>query len=125
MAAAAAVLAAFPGMIAGAYVAAADPANAALVALARQFLLIAALFQIVDGHAGGRRGALRGYEDTAMPMVYAAIGATGDRLFGGWILAFALGLGPVGLWWAFVLGLGAVAALLDAAAPAPQRFRLT
>src|SRR4051794_25681063 len=37
-----------PAAIVGAFVAAGDPANSALVALALQFLAIAAVFQIVD-----------------------------------------------------------------------------
>ena len=58
-------------------------------------------------------GALRGYEDTKVPMLFAGLGYWGIGFAGGWALAFPLGLGPAGLWWGFVLGLAAVAALLS------------
>ena len=47
-----------------------------------------------------------------MPMVFAGIGYWGIGFVGGWVLAFPLGLGPVGLWWGFALGLGTVAVML-------------
>jgi MATE family multidrug resistance protein len=114
MAAAAVALATLSGVIVGAYVVAGDPANRTLVTLALRFLLIAALFQIVDGMQAVAAGALRGYQDTAVPMLYAAIGYWGIGFAGGWALAFPLKFGPIGLWWGFVLGLGAVAGLLTA-----------
>ena len=92
------------------------PPTATLVALALHFLLIAALFQIVDGMQAVAAGALRGYQDTAVPMLYAAIGYWGVGFAGGWALAFPLKFGPIGLWWGFVLGLGAVARAADRAA---------
>jgi len=112
MAASAVALATLSEAIVGAYVVAGNPANRALVAMALQFLLIAAVFQIVDGVQVVAVGALRGYRDTAAPMLYAAIGYWGIGFAGGWALAFPLKLGPIGLWWGFVLGLGTVAALL-------------
>ncbi|HYM72237.1 MAG TPA: MATE family efflux transporter [Stellaceae bacterium] len=112
MAASAVVLATLPGTIVGAYVATGDPANRVLVALALQFLVIAAIFQIVDGIQVVAAGALRGYQDTAVPMLLAALGYWGIGFAGGWLFAFPLKLGPVGLWWGFVLGLGTVALLL-------------
>lgn len=114
MAAAAVALATLGEVIVGAYVEAGDPANRTLVALALRFLLIAALFQIVDGMQAVAAGALRGYRDTTVPMLYAAIGYWGIGFAGGWALAFPLKFGPIGLWWGFVLGLGTVAGLLTA-----------
>lgn len=101
-----------PRAIIGAYVAVGDPANQVLVALAGRFLLIAAIFQIADGVQVVAVGGLRGYEDTAVPMLLAAIGYWGIGFAGGWALAFHAGLGPTGLWWGFVLGLATVAVLL-------------
>lgn len=112
MAASAVALWALPTPIVGAYVALADPGNRALIGLALEFLIIAAVFQIVDGMQTVAAGALRGYHDTTVPMLFAAIGYWGIGFVGGWVLAFPLGAGPVGLWWGFVLGLAAVAALL-------------
>jgi len=101
-----------PGAIIGAYVAVGDPANRMMVALAGRFLMIAAIFQIADGVQAVAVGGLRGYEDTAVPMLLAAVGYWGIGFAGGWALAFRAGLGPIGLWWGFVLGLATVAALL-------------
>jgi MATE family multidrug resistance protein len=112
MAAAAIVLWNEPAWITGLYVRTDDPANAGLVAFALKFIVIASLFQIVDGMQVVAAGALRGYEDTRIPMLYAGLGYWGIGFVGGWALAFPLGMGPVGLWWGFVLGLAAVATLL-------------
>jgi len=40
-------------------------------------------------------GALRGYRDTAVPMLMAAFGYWGAGFAGGWVLAFPLGYGAV------------------------------
>jgi MATE family multidrug resistance protein len=57
-------------------------------------------------------GALRGYEDTIVPMFCAGLGYWGIGFGVGWALTFPFGLGPIGMWWGFVLGLAVVAALL-------------
>ena len=114
MAAAAIVFWTMPALIVGAFVATGDPANRAVVALAIEFLAIAAVFQIVDGMQSVASGALRGYHDTKVPMLIAALGYWGIGFAGGWALAFPLGIGPAGLWWGFVIGLATVATLLVA-----------
>ena len=101
-----------PHAIVAAYVAADDPANRGLVTLALYFLVFAGLFQVVDGIQVAAAGALRGYEDTVVPMFYAAVGYWGIGFIGGWALTFPLHFGPIGMWWGFVLGLTVVAALL-------------
>jgi MATE family multidrug resistance protein len=101
-----------PRLIVGVYVGADDPANRELVAIALQLLAAAALFQIADGVQAIAAGALRGYRDTAVPMLYAGFGYWGVGFAGGWVLAFPLGYGPVGLWWGVALGLAVVATLL-------------
>jgi len=83
-----------------------------VVTFALKFIAVAALFQIVDGIQVVAAGSLRGYEDTKIPMLYAGLGYWGVGFVGGWALAFPLGMGPLGLWWGFVLGLAAVATLL-------------
>ena len=55
---------------------------------------------------------MRGYQDTLVPMLLAAAGYWGAGFLGGWVFAFPLGYGPVGMWWGFALGLAVVAALL-------------
>ncbi len=112
MSAAAVVLWTFPLAIVAAYVDTADPENRALIAIARHLLAIAAVFQVFDGMQAVAAGALRGYRDTVVPMLLAATGYWGAGFLGGWIFAFPLGHGAVGLWWGLALGLGLVAALL-------------
>jgi len=101
-----------PRTIASAYVDVADPANASLLAIAVQFFVIAALFQIFDGVQVIAVGALRGYRDTAVPMVIAAIGYWAIGFAGSCLFAFPLGLGAVGLWSGLALGLAVVATAL-------------
>lgn len=114
MAASAIVIWTAPHAIVGVYVSAGDPANRTLVALALRFLVFAGWFQVVDGMQVVAAGALRGYEDTVVPMFFAALGYWVIGFAGGWALTFPLGLGPIGMWWGFVLGLATVAALLTA-----------
>jgi MATE family multidrug resistance protein len=101
-----------PRAIIAIYVDTADAANRDIVAIARQLIAIAAIFQVFDGMQTIAAGALRGYRDATMPMALAAIGYWGIGFAGGWLLAFPLGFGPVGLWWGLALGLAAVALLL-------------
>lgn len=101
-----------PRMIIGVYVDLDDPANSGLIAIALPLLAIAALFQIFDGVQTIAAGALRGYRDTAVPMLHAALGYWIIGFAGGWALAFPLGYGPVGLWCGLALGLAVVASLL-------------
>src|SRR5258708_7486352 len=80
-----------------------DPANRGVVAIALQLIVVAALFQVFDGMQVIAAGALRGYADTAVPMKLAALGYWGIGGVGGCLLAFTLGLGPVGVWWGLAL----------------------
>ena len=89
-----------------------DPANRELVTIALPLLAIAGLFQIADGVQAIAAGALRGYRDTTVPMVLAALGYWGIGFAGGWALAFPLGQGAVGLWWGLAFGLLVVSSLL-------------
>ena len=103
-----------PGLPVSAYVDPALPANRRVAALAQQFLMIAALFQLADGAQAVAAGALRGLQDTRVPMLMAA--------FGYWVigfgsmtaLGFATSLGGVGVWWGLAAGLLVVSALLIA-----------
>ncbi|HCH96026.1 MAG TPA: MATE family efflux transporter, partial [Erythrobacter sp.] len=49
-----------------------DPKNAVLVGFALQYIVIAAAFQLVDGMQAVAAGALRGLQDTRIPMWIAA-----------------------------------------------------
>lgn len=108
----AALLLAAPQTLIGLYLDLGDPANQGLVAVALQLFLIAALFQVFDGAQVIAVGALRGYGDTAVPMLIAALGYWAIGFAGGCILAFPLGFGAVGLWSGLAMGLAVVATLL-------------
>ena len=112
MSAAAVVLWTVPEAIIAVYVDIADPANRETVEIARRLIAIAAIFQVFDGMQVIAAGALRGYRDTFVPMILAAFGYWGAGFLGGWLLAFPLGYGAIGLWWGLALGLAVVAILL-------------
>jgi len=109
MAVMAIVLLVAPGSIVALYLDRADPANAPAIAIALRLLFIAALFQVFDGAQTIAAGALRGLKDTRVPLLVGAIGYWAIGFLGGWVLAFPLGLGAIGLWWGLALGLAAVA----------------
>jgi multidrug resistance protein, MATE family len=112
MAACALLLLAFPQAIIAAYLDISDPVNRKTVEIARQLIAIAALFQVFDGIQVIAAGALRGYKDTTIPLLLATCGYWCVGFAGGWLFAFRLGFGPVGLWWGLALGLAVVAFLL-------------
>ena len=101
-----------PRMLISAYVDIRAPGNAVMIGLALQYLVVAAAFQLFDGFQTVAAGALRGLQDTRMPMVIA--------LGGYWLAGFttALGLGlatplqGLGVWLGLMTGLVVVAALL-------------
>jgi MATE family multidrug resistance protein len=112
MAVMALVLIAVPRAIASIYVDIDAPANRGLIEIALYLLAIAAVFQIFDGMQAIAAGALRGYRDTAVPLLLAVIGYWGIGFAGGWLLAFPAGYGPIGLWSGLAVGLAAVALML-------------
>lgn len=102
-----------PRSIVGLYLDLSDPANGDVVSLAVSLLAVAAVFQVVDGIQVSAMGALRGLKDTRMPMVISVISYWGIGLTSGYVLAFHLGFGEVGLWAGLVLGLASAAVLLS------------
>jgi MATE family multidrug resistance protein len=111
MSATAVVMWTVPEAITAVYVNIADPANRETVEIARHLIVIAAVFQVFDGMQVIAAGALRGYRDTFVPMLLAAFGYWGAGFLGGWLFAFPLGYGAIGLW-GLALGLAVVAILL-------------
>jgi len=103
-----------PRPLVGAFLDLADPANAAVVALAATFLGYAGLFQVVDGAQVVGSGMLRGLHDTRVPMLFAGIGYWGIGLPLGAALAFGAGLAGVGIWLGLAAGLAVVAVLMTA-----------
>ena len=88
------------------------PANAPVIALGVSFLLVAALFQVVDGAQVVGAGMLRGLHDTRVPMVFALFGYWAIGLGVGVALAFAMDWRGIGIWTGLAVGLGVVAALM-------------
>ena len=85
------------------------PENAPVVELAVAFLVIAALFQLVDGGQVIGVHALRGLSDTTVPMWLAIGGYWAIGFVASVVLAFPLGLGGRGVWMGLALGLAFVA----------------
>lgn len=102
----------FPRPLIGIFIDTANPSNAAVVALAVQFMGIAALFQIVDGAQSVGAGVLRGLQDTRWPMIFAAFGYWVVGIGVGIALAFPFGLKGLGVWIGLASGLAVVAVLM-------------
>lgn len=87
--------------------------NQTVIATAAQFLLYAAVFQVVDGMQVGAMGVLRGYRDTKIPMFITVFCYWGI----GMGLSLSLGvfgpMGPAGLWGGLVGGLAVAAVVLN------------
>jgi MATE family multidrug resistance protein len=81
-------------------------------ALAVSYLLLAALFQIVDGAQAVGNGVLRGLKDTAVPMICAAIGYWLCGLPAALWFGFHGDLRGQGIWLGLVAGLAAAAVML-------------
>jgi MATE family multidrug resistance protein len=101
-----------PQLFASAFLDHARPDSAAVLALAATFLFYAAFFQIADGVQAVAAGALRGVNDTAVPMMLAAVSYWAVGLACSLSLAFVVGMEGSGLWLGFVCALTCAAALL-------------
>lgn len=86
--------------------------DAVVGALAASLLLYAALFQFPDGVQVLSAGALRGLDDTRVPMWLAALAYWGIGMPVGAGLGLALGWGPKGMWLGLTAGLSVAAFLL-------------
>ena len=101
-----------PRFLVGLFMDVHNPANAHVVTLAIAFLTVAALFQIVDGAQAVGAGMLRGIHDTAVPMIFAALGYWGVGLGTAVLFGFHLGWGGVGVWIGLATGLASVSVLM-------------
>jgi multidrug resistance protein, MATE family len=95
----------------------ADSASVA-VQLTADLLLVGATFFITDGVQGIVAGALRGINDTRMPLLFAAISYWGIGFTLACGLGFHTGLGAIGVWIGLSCGTAVYALLLS------LRFRL-
>ena len=76
--------------------------------VAVNLLVFAAIFQIPDGIQMGSLGALRGYKDTFIPMIYIIISYWIFAIPFGYFLTnfgFTVALGAKGMWMGMILGL--------------------
>ncbi len=101
-----------------------NPQSAEVARLAVGLLGVAALFQLFDATQVVGIGMLRGLSDARVPMLIAT--------FGYWVCGFGLayllglvaGLGPRGVWFGFVAGLGTVGLLTAARFALRERLGL-
>jgi len=105
-------------------------ADPEVIALSAQLLLLAAVFQVFDGIQIVSSGALRGLEDTRVPMLLCILSYWFVVFPVSYIAAFVIGWGAWGVWLGFVVGLGFAAVVLFArvlkkfaqASPNPSRI---
>jgi multidrug resistance protein, MATE family len=112
MALPAAVMILMPRQVLWLYLGAAAWTASPMVRFAVQYLIVAAAFQLFDGAQAVLAGALRGLQDTRMPMVLALIGywiaGFGTAVW----LGFGTSLSGLGIWLGLAAGLVVVSLLL-------------
>ncbi|WP_286193652.1 MATE family efflux transporter [Tropicibacter sp. R16_0] len=91
-----------------------EPDLVAILAIGTGLLGMAALFQLVDGVQAIALGVLRGVQDTAVPMVMAALSYWAVGIPASYVFGFMFGLEGIGVWLGLVLGLACAAVLLMA-----------
>jgi MATE family multidrug resistance protein len=79
--------------------------DSGVLAIGVSLLAVAAVFQLFDGLQGVTTGVLRGLGDTRSPMLWNLAGHWFIGLPLGYVLAFVLGFGVIGLWWGLSTGL--------------------
>jgi MATE family multidrug resistance protein len=88
------------------------PGAADTIALAAALLTLGATFFVADGVQTVAAGALRGLNDTRVPLLFAAASFWAVGFVLCYALAFPLGLGARGIWIGFTVGLVVYALLL-------------
>jgi MATE family multidrug resistance protein len=112
MAGVAVILWLFPDLLSGLFLEPDNPNSDEVARLAASFLAVAAVFQIFDGTQVVVIGALRGLRDTAVPFGIGLVGYWAVGLGSGYMFAFVMGHGGIGLWWGLALGLATSALLM-------------
>lgn len=87
--------------------------SVAVLAIAGPFVVIAGVFQLVDGLQAIAAGLLRGLKDTRIPMILALISYWPIGFLAAWFFAFPAGFGGIGVWFGFLCGLSAASILLN------------
>lgn len=99
-------------LLAGEAIARALSDDPAVVALAVTLFLAVAAMQVADGVQSTTLGALRGMLDARWPTMVSLIAYWPVALPAGYAMGFGLGLGAVGVWTGFALGLATAAVVL-------------
>lgn len=88
--------------------------NPEVIALTKQFIHFAIIYQLADAFGAPIQGALRGYKDVNMTLITALVSYWAIGLPTGWILANYTSLEPFGYWVGIIVGLsfGAFALLM-------------
>lgn len=90
-----------------------EPARLEILTIGTGLLVMAALFQLVDGAQVVALGLLRGVQDTQVPMIMAGISYWLVGMPCSYLLGFTLGYGAMGIWAGLVAGLGVAGVLLN------------
>ncbi|MFU8824257.1 MATE family efflux transporter [Yoonia sp.] len=101
-----------PGTLVSLFIDPAEPERLRLLEVGITLVMIAGLFQLVDGLQVVVLGLLRGVQDTTVPMIMATFSYWVIGLPTSYLLAFYWGFGGVGIWAGLVLGLLVAAVLL-------------
>ena len=101
-----------PQLMLSLYVEVGAPANAAMVAFAVQYMVVAAAFQLFDGVQAVAAGALRGLQDTRVPMLVAIAAYWIPGAAASFGLGLLTPLAGIGVWLGLLIALGCVAVLL-------------
>ncbi len=102
----------FPEALIGIFITPVDAKTTQVFNLAVGFLMVAAIFQIVDGAQVVGAGMLRGLHDTKVPMFFAAFGYWVVGIGVGAWLAFRQGWEGIGVWTGLATGLAIVSVLM-------------
>jgi MATE family multidrug resistance protein len=115
---------ALPHTLVGFFLDAGNPANTDALVLGASYLVIAGLFQLVDGTQVAMSGALRGVSDTKWPLIIALVGYWLVGMPVAYVCGFILGWRGVGIWTGLAFGLAAVALVLVARFAMRERLGL-
>ena len=88
------------------------PQSGETIALAATLLVLGASFFITDGAQTVAGGALRGLNDTRVPLLFSALSFWAVGFLSSYWLAFPVGLGAVGVWIGLSLSTAVYAVLL-------------
>lgn len=103
----------FPTEVVQLFISPHNVVNQTVIDLAARLLIITAIFHIIDASQIITNGALRGYQDTLIPMVLGLLSYWAIGLGSGYFFGFVLTKGAPGLWWGLALGITAAALLLQ------------